>query len=75
MAAHYRAPLPRPTANICANPVFMATSAANQFAFCILWTLARFPRTRSFVFNTLQTLLPKTRGGVPPASGMNREDA
>jgi hypothetical protein len=55
------------TANICSTLKFPYTSAAYPFVFSTLWTLAHFFHERSFVFNTLQTLLPKIPGvGVSP---------
>jgi hypothetical protein len=50
--------------------------ATYSFVFSILWTLAHFVQVRSFIFNTLQALLPKTPGdGEAKHIGMNRKDA
>ena len=54
-----------PTAN--SSPV--PHSCAKQCLFITLWALAHFLHARSFVFSKLQTLLPKTPGGIGGSTG------
>jgi hypothetical protein len=67
---HYALLQPQPV--IC--PAKFLRIAAYSFVFSILWTLAHFLRVPSFMFITLQALLP-TGDGESKYIGMNREDA